>query len=198
MTELETLAGIGPGLAAELRAAGVRDVETLRALGAADAAQRLAELGFRDGAAVRRMLTDVLGEAPPAPTTVLGIDNVLFTVGDLGVALAHYRDRLGLPVVRRLDDPPLAVLRLGAETPGLLLREHTGLAEGPPAATAARVWLEVPDATAAATRLRAAGVPLTEPFRVASGRTVEVADPWGNVVGLTDYTGAPDRARPGP
>ena len=33
-------------------------------------------------------------------------------------------------------------------------------------------------------------------FEVATGWTVEVADPWGNVIGLTDYTKDPSRARP--
>lgn len=200
MTALETLAGVGPGLAAELRAAGVRDVETLHALGAAEAARRVAELGFRDPAALRRLLTDMLGEAAtPTAITVLGIDNVLFAVGDLDAALAHYAERLGLPVVFRLPDPPTALLRLGAGSAGLVLREHPGQARRVPGPDTPRVWLEVPDATAAATRLGGAGVEaLTEPFAVATGTAVEFADAWGNVVGLTDHTAAPDRARPAP
>lgn len=60
------------------------------------------------------------------------------------------------------------------------------------------MWLEVPDATVAAEHLRAAGLtPLSDPFPIATGRTVEVADRWGNVVGLTDYSAAPDRGRAG-
>ncbi len=36
-----------------------------------------------------------------------------------------------------------------------------------------------------------------EPARqLCTGWVVEVADPWGNVVGLTDYLLAPERARP--
>jgi predicted enzyme related to lactoylglutathione lyase len=42
----------------------------------------------------------------------------------------------------------------------------------------------------------AAGVvPLGEPFEIPTGWTVEIADPWGNVVGLTDYVKAPAMAR---
>ena len=71
------------------------------------------------------------------------------------------------------------------------IREH-GPRETP------RTWLEVRDARAAAAALRERGVePLGEPFEVATGWTVEVADPWGNVVGLTDYSKDPARARPG-
>ena len=42
----------------------------------------------------------------------------------------------------------------------------------------------------------AAGVALLgEPRELRTGWLVEVADPWGNVVGLTDYLLAPERAR---
>jgi predicted enzyme related to lactoylglutathione lyase len=38
-------------------------------------------------------------------------------------------------------------------------------------------------------------VPLAPPFHVKTGWTVEIPDPFGNVIGLTDYTSAPDLAR---
>jgi predicted enzyme related to lactoylglutathione lyase len=54
----------------------------------------------------------------------------------------------------------------------------------------------VPDARAAGKALAAAGVALLgEPRELRTGWLVEVADPWGNVVGLTDYLLAPERAR---
>jgi len=53
------------------------------------------------------------------------------------------------------------------------------------------------DARDAAAELHARGVRLlAEPFEVATGWTVEFTDPWGNVIGLTDYTKAPERGRP--
>lgn len=120
---------------------------------------------------------------------ILGVDNVLFAVADLDAAVDFYADRLGLPLAFRLDDPGLALFRLGPETPGLLVRI------GSP--SSGRVWLEVRDARATADALRTRGVePQAEPFAVATGWTVEVADPWGNVVGFTDYTTTPTRARP--
>lgn len=126
-----------------------------------------------------------------AGSAVLGVDNVLFAVGDLAEAVAFYRDALGLPLAFQLDGPGIALLRLGPEAPGLLLRaqpEATGGGGG-------RVWLEVRDARAVAAAL--AGVPGTgTPFPVATGWTVEVTDPWGNAVGFTDYTTVPSRARP--
>jgi predicted enzyme related to lactoylglutathione lyase len=123
---------------------------------------------------------------------IRGIDNVLFPIGDLDAAVRFYADMLGLPLVFRLDGPGVALFRLGPEAPGLLIRrdEHPGGTTGP------RVWLEVDDAREAAQALAQAGVePLGPPFAVATGWTVEIADPWGNVVGFTDYTSMPERGR---
>ena len=36
---------------------------------------------------------------------------------------------------------------------------------------------------------------LDQPRELRTGWLVEVADPWGNVIGLTDYLLAPERAR---
>jgi catechol 2,3-dioxygenase-like lactoylglutathione lyase family enzyme len=129
-----------------------------------------------------------------AGTAVLGVDNVLFAVGDLTEAVAFYRDALGLPLAFQLDGPGIALFRLGTEAPGLLLRAQPEPA-GSGAGGGGRVWLEVRDAQATAATL--AGVPGTGmPFQVATGWTVEVTDPWGNTVGFTDYTTMPERARP--
>ncbi len=127
---------------------------------------------------------------------VLGVDNVLLAVGDFEVALDFYAGSLGLPVKFQLPNLGVACFRLGPEEPGLLIR--AGAVHAQEARDTPRIWLEVRDARAAAGELRALGVtPLEEPFEVATGWTVEVADPWGNVIGLTDYTKDPARARPG-
>lgn len=124
---------------------------------------------------------------------VRGIDNVLFTVGDLDTAVEFYTGRLGLPLAFRIDEAGVALFRIGAESPGLLVRRGpiTWTTQGAP-----RVWLEVGDARATAAALGSAGVKaLADPFQVATGWTVEVADPWGNVIGFTDYTTMPERGR---
>lgn len=112
---------------------------------------------------------------------ILGIDNVLIAVGDLAQARRFYGGQLGLR--EKFSTAELALYELGEEAPGLLLRVQ----EPRPGTT--RVWLEVPDARTAAAELGG------EPFEVATGWTVEIADPWGNVLGLTDYTKRPDLAR---
>ncbi|MEW2392406.1 VOC family protein [Streptomyces venezuelae] len=129
------------------------------------------------------------------PVGLLGFDNVLFPVGDLGEAVAFY-ERAGFPVAARIDELGLAILKVGKETPGLLLRVEDGIVPRTPPWPSPRIWLEVPDARAQGQALAAAGIPLlSEPFSVATGWTVEIADAWGNVVGFTDYLKRPELAR---
>ncbi|MGW2229382.1 VOC family protein [Streptomyces formicae] len=126
---------------------------------------------------------------------LLGYDNVLFPVGDLGEAVGFY-ERAGFPVSFRLDEIGLAILKVGKETPGVLLRVEDGIAPRTPPWPSPRVWLEVRDARAKGRALADAGIPLlAAPFSVATGWTVEIADPWGNVVGFTDYLKRPELAR---
>jgi predicted enzyme related to lactoylglutathione lyase len=126
---------------------------------------------------------------------ILGVDNVLVAVGDFDVALDFYEGTLGLPVKFQIPSLGVACFRLGPEEPGLLIR--AGSVHQQDARETPRIWLEVRDARAAAAELRERGVdPLAEPFEVATGWTVEVADAWGNVIGLADYTKDPERARP--
>jgi predicted enzyme related to lactoylglutathione lyase len=126
---------------------------------------------------------------------LLGFDNVLLPVGDLAAAVGFY-ERAGFAVGFRFDEAGIALLKVGGETPGILLRQEEALGHRPPPWPSPRVWIEVPDARAAAGSLRAAGIALLdEPFSVATGWTVEVADPWGNVIGFTDYTKRPELGR---
>ncbi|BCL28199.1 VOC family protein [Streptomyces aurantiacus] len=126
---------------------------------------------------------------------LLGFDNVLLPVGDLDEAVDFYR-RAGFALGFRLDEAGIAGLKVGRETPGVLLRLEDGLGHRPPAWASPRVWIEVRNARGKADALAAAGVePLDAPLSVATGWTVEIADPWGNVIGFTDYTKRPELAR---
>lgn len=88
---------------------------------------------------------------------LLGFDNVLLPVGNLGAAVEFY-GRAGIPVTFRLDEAGIALLKVGKETPGLLLRLEEELGPRPPLWASARVWLEVRDARATADALTSAGI----------------------------------------
>jgi predicted enzyme related to lactoylglutathione lyase len=126
---------------------------------------------------------------------VLGVDNILFGVGDFGEARAFYEGKLGLPVKFAVEAMGIVGYSLGSDEAGLFLRVQpivpTTARETP------RLWLEVADAREAAKQLAQLGIaPLREPFEINTGWVVEFADPWGNVIGLTDYVKDAAKARP--
>jgi predicted enzyme related to lactoylglutathione lyase len=125
---------------------------------------------------------------------VLGVDNIMLAVGDLAQAREFYESTLGLPVKFAVPQAGIVGYRLGAEEPGLMIRVQAM----PPSAArdTPRIWLEVKDARAAANALRSNGARLlAEPMEILTGWAVELADPWGNVLGLTDYVKDPARGR---
>lgn len=122
---------------------------------------------------------------------VLGIDNVFLSVGDLDEAEAFYRDVVGLPVAKRFEAMGTILLQIGAETPGLGIR-----ARSDPKSGDQKIWFEVADARAAAAELADHDVePLAPPFQIPTGWAFEIRDPWGNVLGFTDYTLRPELGR---
>ena len=123
--------------------------------------------------------------------TVLGVDNIFLPVADLDRAVEFYRDVLGLPLTRRFDAIGTALFAIGPETPGL----GVGVSAQSPGPSN-KVWLEVSDARETARELVAAGVTaLAPPFEIPTGWVVEVRDPWGNIIGFTDYSNRPDLGR---
>ena len=125
---------------------------------------------------------------------VLGVDNVMLAVGDLEQARTFYESTLGLPVKFAVPQAGVVGYRLGGEEPGLMIRVQA-MTPSPPRDTP-RIWLEVKDARAAAAALRSRGAQvLGEPMEILTGWAVELADPWGNVLGLTDYLKDPKRGR---
>lgn len=126
---------------------------------------------------------------------ILGIDNVLFSVGDAVAARRFYSDVLGLTEAFAFPEAGIVGYKLGAEEPGLVIRLDASLSEGPPIGSP-KLWVEVPDAHSAEATLRQRGVPPIGPVaELHTGYVVEIADPWGNVIGLVDYALAPAMAR---
>jgi predicted enzyme related to lactoylglutathione lyase len=129
-----------------------------------------------------------------AQLDVLGVDNIMLAVGDLQQARTFYESTLGLSVKFAVPQAGVVGYRLGPEEPGLMIRVQS-IPPSPPRDTP-RVWLEVKDARAAAAALRQNGARvLGEPMEILTGWAVELADPWGNVLGLTDYVKDPAKGR---
>lgn len=114
---------------------------------------------------------------------VLGFDNVFLQVGDLEEAVDFYGRLVGLTVAKRFDTMGTVLFQVGRETPGL----GVGVVQSPDPGNS-KIWFEVADARATAAAFERRGVPLLAPaFAIPTGWVVEIADPWGNRLGFTDY-----------
>ena len=116
----------------------------------------------------------------------LGIDNVLFSVRTLGDSVSFY-ERLGFALRFRLDKQRIALFEIGAERPGLVMREESDASSG-------HFWVEVRNADTVTAELARLGIKY-QVLDIPTGRTVEVRDPSGNVVGFAYYRTRPDLAR---
>ena len=79
---------------------------------------------------------------------ILGVDNVIFAVGDVLLARRFYTDVLGLTEAFAFPEAGIVGYKLGNEEPGLLIRLDPDLQPGPPRISP-RLWSQVPDARAA-------------------------------------------------
>ncbi len=125
---------------------------------------------------------------------MLGIDHVVFTVGDLSQAVQHYT-RLGLRLQFHSEQAGAAVMVISEEHPNLLLLKGTTKPSG---LEQPRLWIEVTDAQEALKELKEKGFELAcEPRNATVGWLAETIDPWGNVMGFIDYTLQPQFGRVG-
>ena len=107
---------------------------------------------------------------------ILGVDNIIFTVGDLNTAVSFY-EKLGFPVKFRLDALDICVMSIGFELPGLVLKRADNFVPASKEETA-RFWVEVPDTQKSLLELKKIGIkPIREPLNLPTGLLVEVATP---------------------
>ncbi|TJW10060.1 MAG: VOC family protein [Mesorhizobium sp.] len=117
---------------------------------------------------------------------LLGIDNVMFHVGDLETAIPFY-ESCGFVLKFRVDEKQMALFDIGPEGPGLVIRTD----EGSPAG---RLWVEVRNADEVRQKLLTKGL-TSSPIETATGITCEIVDHFGNCIGFADYSKRPDLAR---
>ncbi|MFM1897120.1 MAG: hypothetical protein RLZZ385_2194 [Pseudomonadota bacterium] len=132
---------------------------------------------------------------PTHPFSIRGIDHVVLRTADLPAMLAFYRDLLGCPVERTLEDLGLTQLRAGNSLIDLVTvdSELGRLGGGPPRQDGRNlehlcVLLEGTDADGLRNYLGQAGVEVGE-FQTRYGAdgfglSVYINDPQGNVVEL--------------
>lgn len=119
-------------------------------------------------------------------TKIKGIDNIFFEVANLNRAIAFYqqlgfKQKLAIPQIKAM------LLSIGEEEPGLILLEKQPVVPS-------KLWVEVIDASQVKKHCSTIDVEGTE-IETATGKTFEVVDESGNVIGFADYTKKPELAR---
>jgi predicted enzyme related to lactoylglutathione lyase len=111
-------------------------------------------------------------------------DNFFLPSSDLKEGKAFYQDLLGLPVKFDFSDTGMVAFKVGNNEPAIILKDINKFPEAKPT-----IWFEVESVQKDYQRLKAKGLKfLSEPFEIHTGFAVEFEDPFGNRLGLTDYS----------
>jgi predicted enzyme related to lactoylglutathione lyase len=115
-------------------------------------------------------------------------DNFFLPAGDLEKGREFYQVILGLPVKFDFSDHGLLAFRVGTEEPAIILRNHPGVKPS--------IVFEVDDVKVTFVELTERGVKfLSEPYEINTGLAAEFEDPFGNRLGITDYSKTPQYSK---
>jgi predicted enzyme related to lactoylglutathione lyase len=114
-------------------------------------------------------------------------DNLFLPASDLEQGRRFYADTLGLPVKFDFSARGLLAFNVGNEDAAIILRSD-------PTAKPA-ILFEVENVKDTYRELQQKGVVfLSEPYEINTGLAGEFEDPFGNRLGITDYSKRPDLA----
>ena len=116
--------------------------------------------------------------------TLKDYDNFFLPSSDLKKGKEFYRDILGLPVKFDFSNMGMIAFKVGDNEPAIILKDTSKFPDTKPT-----IWFVVDNVREEYKRLSAKGLKfLSEPFTIQTGITVEFEDPFGNRIGLTDYS----------
>lgn len=108
-------------------------------------------------------------------------DNFILPAGDLEKGKDFYQGILGMPVKFEFPEIGMVAFKVGEEEPAIILSNRPD--------TQPTIWFEVKDVKTAFRELTEKGIRfISEPFQIKTGLAVEFFDPFGNKLGMTDYT----------
>lgn len=111
-------------------------------------------------------------------------DNFFLPSDDLDAAKEFYKNKLGLDIKFDFSEIGMIAFKVGDNEPAIILRKDENVKPA--------IWLTVDNVQQAYKELKEKGIQfLSEPFEIPTGISVEFNDPFGNKLGLTDYTKLP-------
>ena len=110
-------------------------------------------------------------------------DNFFLPVDDLEKAKEYYQ-RLGFSLKFDFSDKGMVAFKVGDQEPAIILKDIRKYSNVKPA-----IWFVVDDVRLEYEKLKEKNVMfLSEPFEIYTGLAVEFEDPFGNKLGITDYS----------
>jgi predicted enzyme related to lactoylglutathione lyase len=111
-------------------------------------------------------------------------DNFFLPSNDLKKGKAFYQDPLWLSVKFDFSSMGMVAFKVGENEPAIILKDTSKFPQTKPT-----IWFVVDNVQQEYKRLKAKGLKfLSEPFLIQTGMAVEFEDPFGNTLGITDYT----------
>lgn len=110
-------------------------------------------------------------------------DNFFLPVEDMEKAKQFY-ETIGLAKKFDFADKGMVAYSVGSEEPAIILKDKNKFPDTKPT-----IWFVVDDTMKSYKELKEAGISfLTEPFQIGTGMSAEFEDPFGNRLGITDYS----------
>lgn len=113
--------------------------------------------------------------------TINDFDNFFLPADNLDEAKEFYKNKLGLETKFDFSDKGMTAFKVGSNEAAIILSNRQN--------TRPAIRFTVDDVHQAYHELKQKGVIfLTEPFEILTGFSVEFNDPFGNKLGITDYS----------
>jgi predicted enzyme related to lactoylglutathione lyase len=110
-------------------------------------------------------------------------DNFFLPVDDLEKAKEYYQ-KLGLSVKFDFSDKGMLAFKVGDQEQAIILKNTKKFPDAKPT-----IWFVVDDVRLEYKKLKEKDISfLSEPFEIYTGLAVEFEDPFGNRLGITDYS----------
>ena len=117
-------------------------------------------------------------------TTITNYDNFFLPTDNVDAAKEFYGSVLGLPTTFDFSDAGMVAFKVGEQEPAIIVQDIAKIPNAKPA-----IWFTVEDVRAAYKDLQAKGVEfLSEPYEIPTGLAAQFTDPFGNRLGITDYS----------
>jgi predicted enzyme related to lactoylglutathione lyase len=115
---------------------------------------------------------------------ITNYDNFFLPADNLDSAKEFYKNKLGLGIKFDFSEMGMVAFKVGDNEPAIILRKDENVKPA--------IWFTVDNVQQVYKELKEKGIQfLTEPFEIHTGFSVEFNDPFGNKLGITDYTKMP-------